>query len=143
MNSSRERKLAKKASDGWTSTGLEVLGAGDFDGTQLRRPGVYAVCFGATWCPPTRRFVPQFVARGGNPHAKFAMADITEWESPLWDSFSIKITPTMIVFRDGRPELRFDGRRMVGLRGSDLDKLEEALGSIGAAPTNGPPRSSG
>ena len=127
MGDGREKRLAKKNSGSWESTGLEVLRTGDFEGTRLKRPGVYAVCFGATWCPPTRKFVPKFVARSGHAPAKFAMADITEWEDPLWDSFQIAITPTMAIFRDGELVARFDGRRMVGLRESDLDKLATEL----------------
>jgi Thioredoxin len=144
MDDARERGLAKKNAGSWASTGLEVLRSGDFEGTRLKRPGVYAVCFGATWCPPTRGFVPKFVARSstGLP-AMFAMADITEWEDPLWDSFRIKITPTMAVFRDGDLVARFDGRRMVGLRESDLDKLAAVLtGSSATHSAHTGPRSS-
>ncbi len=133
MNSPGERKLARKPVGSWESTGLEVLRAEDFDGTRLKRPGVYAVCFGATWCPPTRAFVPKFVARNGRLPARLAMADITEWEDPLWDSFHIEITPTMMVFRDGDLVARFNGRRMVGLRESDLDKLGAALEGLGGS----------
>jgi hypothetical protein len=108
----------------WETVGLEVLTTGDFDGTRLQRPGVYAVCFGATWCYPTRRFVPKFASRKGSIPAHLAIADITRWEDPLWDVFRIRITPTMMVFLDGEPIGRFDGRRVIGLRPSDLDKLE-------------------
>jgi thioredoxin-like negative regulator of GroEL len=122
-----ERRLASKPKATWESTGLEVLTTVDFDGTTLKRPGLYAVCFGATWCPPTRSFVPKFVARNGKVPGTLAMGDITEWEDPLWDTFGIKITPTMAVFQDGALVGRFDGRRMLGLRESDLDKLESLL----------------
>lgn len=140
MDGRAEQRYAKKNAGSWDSTGLEVLKTGDFDGTRLKRPGIYAVCFGATWCPPTRQFVPKFVARNGHLPATLAMADITAWEDPLWDVFDIKITPTMVVFRDGEPVSRFDGRRMLGLRESDLDKLAASLDALrttpGAAPGN-------
>jgi len=121
----------------WDSSGLEVLHANDFDSTHLKRQGIYVVCFGATWCRPTRGFVPKFVARNGRLPAQLAIADITEWNDPLWDSFHIKITPTMLVFRDGAPVGRFDGRRFIGLRDSDLDLLGDLLGKLGRAD---PPR---
>jgi len=136
----------------WESTGLEVLRATDFEGTHLKREGTYAVCFGATWCRPTRGFVPKFVARNGGLPARLAIADITDWDDPLWDSFRIKITPTMMVFREGAPVGRLDGRRFVGLRDSDMDRLRELLeacatsqsrppasGSPGSGPNQPPP----
>ena len=138
MQSRQERNLAKQNAGSWASTGLEVLRTVDFDGTRLRRPGVYAVCFGATWCPPTRAFVPKFVARNGHVAATLAMADITEWEDPLWDTFQIKITPTMAIFRDGELVARFDGRRMIGLKDSDLDKLARAVDALNKSPASAP-----
>lgn len=126
----------------WESTGLEVLRADDFEATHLKRDGTYAVCFGATWCRPTRNFVPKFVARERRLPAKLAVADITDRKDPLWDSFQIKITPSMFVFRDGTPVVRYDGRRFFGLKDSDLDRLTDFLGTlVGPVPVAGvPPR---
>ncbi len=123
--------MAKKVTPSWDSAGAEVLRTNDFEGTRLKRDGTYAVCFGATWCPPTRAFVPKFVARNGRLPANLAIADITEMNDPLWDSFRIKITPTILVCRDGGTVGRFDGRRFVGLRDSDLDRLTDLLGRLG------------
>lgn len=125
--------MPKTASRSWEGLGIEVLRSGDFDGTRLKREGTYAVCFGATWCPPTRRFVPKFVSRAGRLPATFAIADITDWDDPLWDTFRIRITPTMMVFRDGAPVGRFNGRRFVGLRDADLDRLGAFLAGKGDA----------
>lgn len=119
--------MAKKPSRSWDGLGVEVLRNVDFEGTHLKREGVYAVCFSATWCSPTRAFVPKFVSRAGTVPAAFAIADITDLDDPLWDTFRIKITPTMVVFRDGTPTGRFDGRRFVGLRDADLDRLDAFL----------------
>lgn len=118
----------------WEGVGLEVLRADDFDAGRLKRPGAYAVCFGATWCPPTRRFVPKFAARRDRLPAQLAVADISDLHDPLWDTFQIKITPTIVIFRDGFAGERLDGRRFVGLRESDLVRLSELL-----AQPNGPP----
>lgn len=128
--------------EGWEGCGLEVLHNSDFDGKRLRRPGVYAVCFAATWCPPTRRFVPKFVARSASVPAKFAIADITDMDDPLWDTFQIKITPTMAVFRDGPLMGRFDGRRVLALDERDLDKLARRVRELESlsGPTDGKPR---
>jgi Thioredoxin len=131
------RRVTQQREQGWESTGLEVLRTGDFDGTRLKREGRYAVCFGATWCPPTRGFVPKFVARSGHLPAQLAMADITDLDDPLWDTFQIRITPTIVIFREGIPSARLDGRRVIGLRNADLDRLAEML-AHDAAPA-GPP----
>jgi thiol-disulfide isomerase/thioredoxin len=108
----------------WSSTGLEILREPDFSGTHLNRAGVYVVCFGATWCPPTRRFMPKFVAGKGKLGGTLAIADITDLKSPLWETFRIRITPSVLVFRDGEVERRLDGRRFVGLTSSSLAQLE-------------------
>ncbi len=110
----------------WSSTGLEVLREADFSGDRLGRPGVYVVCFAARWCPVTRRFLPGFVAERGKLGGTLAIADITEWESPLWETFRIRITPTVIVFHDGRVERRVDGRRFFGISPSALARLRTA-----------------
>jgi hypothetical protein len=123
---------------GWDRFGLEVLRSPDFDDQRLRRDGIYAVCFGATWCLPTRRFAPKFVARAPEFPGQFAFADITAMDEPLWDTFEIKITPTMVVFRDGVAVGRFDGRRVLGLREADLDRLTEMLGALTRAGTARP-----
>ncbi len=128
--------MTRPVARSWESTGLEVLRTTDFDGTRLKRPGWYAVCFGATWCPPTRSFMPKFVARDGHLPAKLAIADITDLNDPLWDTFRIRITPTMMVFREGTPVGRVDGRRFIGLRNSDLERLAQFLGGEpGRAPS--------
>jgi thiol-disulfide isomerase/thioredoxin len=108
----------------WSSTGLEVLHDTDFSGTHLNRTGVYVVCFGATWCPVTRRFMPKFVAGQGKFGGTVAIADITDLESPLWETFRIRITPSILVFREGEVVRRVDGRRFLGIRSAALAELE-------------------
>jgi thioredoxin-like negative regulator of GroEL len=115
------------AGEPWASTGLEILSATDFSAGRLRRTGTYVVCFGAGWCHPTRQFMPKFVALKGGLPASLAIADITELESPLWDDFQIRITPSIIVFRDGAIVSRLDGRRFVGITQSALAKLQDSL----------------
>jgi hypothetical protein len=129
--------MARTKLESWESTGLELLKEADFDGTRLKREGRYAVCFAATWCPPTRHFVPMFVGRNGTLPVHFAIADITDLEDPLWDTFRIKITPTMAVFREGKLTSRFDGRRFIGLRKGDLDRLGNFVASEARAGESG------
>ena len=112
------------ADHSWTSSGLEILREEDFSGTNLNRPGTYIVCFGAAWCPVTRRFVTRFVRDRGRLEGTLAIADITDTASPLWDIFRIRITPSIVVFRDGRVADRVDGKRFIGLTSAALARLE-------------------
>lgn len=116
-----------RPSDAWASTGLEVLGPKDFSPEALDRPGLYVVCFAAEWCPVTRRFMPRYLRLQVPSTARLAIADITDLDSPLWDAFHIRITPSIIVFRDGKPEGRVDGRRFFGIGQGDLQRLEDTL----------------
>ncbi len=92
----------------------------------------------ATWCRPTRGFVPKFIARNGALPAKLAIADITEWKDPLWEWFHIRTTPTILVFKHGTSLGRFDGRRFIGLRDSDLDRRADLQLRLGGAMSPAP-----
>jgi thioredoxin-like negative regulator of GroEL len=92
------------------------------------------VCFGAEWCPYARRFVPKFADRRGAIAGTFALADITDLKDPLWDTFRIRVTPSVVVFQDGVEVARLDGRRFLGI-------TDAAFARFGAA--IGPPRSGG
>lgn len=111
----------------WNSTGLEVLRDADFQGDRLDRPGTFVVCFGAAWCPITRRFMPKFTAEREKIRGTLAIADITDTDDPLWDTFRIRITPSILVFQDGKLKTRIDGKRFIGITSSGLARLEEAL----------------
>jgi hypothetical protein len=117
----------------WDATGFEVLGPSAFAGTRLRKMGRIAVCFGASWCPWTRRFVRRFGALPTSENTRVSIADLTDTNSPLWDSFRIRVTPSIVCFEDGEPVLRIDGRRLLGIRGRDLHRLERFLESFGGS----------
>ena len=121
----------------WSGSGLEVLSSADFDADKLRRQGRYVVTFGATWCPPTRRFVSNFKVWSKGLDASPAIADITDMESPLWDVFHIKITPTVVCFDNGSAVFRSDGRRWVGIRERDFQSVVEFLRKA-SVPSRGP-----
>jgi thioredoxin-like negative regulator of GroEL len=111
----------------WAASGLEILRTADFSNQRLNRVGTYVVCFGATWCPVTRRLMPKFEAAKGSLPGVLAVADITDMEDPLWDTFQIKITPSIIVFQDGVLRTRVDGRRFLGVTTTELEKLKSTL----------------
>ena len=104
-----------------------MLVTADFSEGRLSRPGTYVVCFSAEWCPITRRFMPKFIAQKGALAGTVAIADITDLKDPLWDTFRIRITPSIIVFRDGVEQMRVDGKRFLGITGGALAKLHVEL----------------
>lgn len=93
------------------------------------------VCFGAEWCPYARRFVPRFAGRKSAIAGTFALADITDLKDPLWDTFRIRVTPSIVVFRDGVEVARLDGRRFLGITDGAYARFEQAF----APPPSGVP----
>ncbi|HXQ48693.1 MAG TPA: thioredoxin family protein [Thermoplasmata archaeon] len=110
---------------------MDVLGPAAFDGPRLQRPGTWVVDFSAAWCPFCDEFLPRFASLGKDGGFALAIGDLTDVESALWDVFEVRVTPTMIAFRDGIPVFRRDGRLGEGLDEGDLQALRAALGSSG------------
>jgi len=106
---------------------MERIGPEAFEGTRLRRPGIWAVAFLADWCPFCRAFAPRLEELAKRGPFQIVRADVTQEESPLWDRFGIEVVPTVVVFRDGVPTLRRDGRLGRGLSDADLNAIEDAL----------------
>lgn len=123
-----------RAASGWDRRGimangkaLERLDAGAFEGDRLRRPGTWAIAFLADWCPFCRAFAPKFQALEGGGDFQVAEGDVTDQNSPLWDVFHLDVVPTVIVFRNGAPTFRQNGRLMRGLSDKDLTALRGNL----------------
>ncbi|MGA8541925.1 MAG: thioredoxin family protein [Thermoplasmata archaeon] len=109
---------------------MDRIGAEAFDGIQLRRSGNWAVAFLADWCPFCRAFLPQFEALAGTGPFQLAVADLTDYDTPLWERFEVDVVPTIVVFRGGKPSFRRDGRLGQGLGEADLKALRADLGSV-------------
>jgi hypothetical protein len=62
-------------------------------------------------------------------HAACVPSDrrITDLKDPFWDAFRIRISPSIVVFRDGLPQARIDGRRFIGITRGALARLEGEL----------------
>jgi hypothetical protein len=112
----------------WDGVGLEVLERRELEGGRLARQGRFAVCFGAAWCPWTRRIVRKFRGWERESELPIVIADLTDRKSPLWDQFRISITPSVLCFENGEVVLRLDGRRLIGLSHRDLTALQRFVG---------------
>jgi thioredoxin-like negative regulator of GroEL len=106
----------------------------DFNGQTLRRSGVLAVMFIASWCPFCLRFRPAFETAAKVTDVPWACADISDDDYVLWDLFNIEIVPTVVLFKDGKPIFRKDGVRGQGLSQDDMREIIERAKSIGTAP---------
>jgi thioredoxin 1 len=105
---------------------LERVSVEAFEGTQLSRPGTWVVGFLAGWCPFCREFKPELARLASRDGLSVLVVDLSDEDSPLWDRFRIRVVPTVIVFREGRPALRRDGRSGYGLSAHDLAAIRAA-----------------
>ncbi len=94
---------------------METIPPAEFEGDRLRRPGRVVVAFVADWCPYCRAFLPHFEAWSKEASVPFALGNVSDEESPLWDTFQIKIVPTVVAFEDGKIAWRVDGRWARGI----------------------------
>lgn len=84
------------------------LGSVDFDGKRLKKTGTLAVLFAAEWCPFCRRFSPIFESALRAKNVSGALADLSDFQNPLWETFDIQVVPTVMVFKDGELVYRKD-----------------------------------
>jgi thioredoxin-like negative regulator of GroEL len=89
--------------------GIMKLGSSDFDGKRLKKAGILAVLFAADWCPFCRRFSPIFDSVLAQKSMPGALADLSDLENPLWETFDIDVVPTVMVFSEGEVVYRKDG----------------------------------
>jgi len=88
----------------------------NFNGSELLDSRNILAVFYADWCPFCRSFLALFetvMKQKTNPPA--ALVDISDTDSPLWETFDVKIVPTLIGFRNGETIVRKDGVGGVGL----------------------------
>jgi thioredoxin 1 len=109
------------------------LGPPDFNGQKLRQGGTLAVVFLASWCPFCLRFQPAFEAAAKSSGTPWAWVDVSEDDSIFWDTFSLSVVPTVVVFRDGEPVFRRDGKRF---RGLSQDVIRETIDYVKASTEN-------
>jgi len=96
----------------------------DFAGESLKNKGTLAVLFVASWCSFCRRFYPMFQAAAKKSGFPWASVDISDDDNPLWETFSIEVVPTVIIFKEGEAVFRKDG---VFGRGLSEKAIEETM----------------
>ena len=78
------------------------------------------VIFSADWCPYCVSFFNNW--REYSKVEKAYIADITDVDSALWDSFDINVVPSMAVFTNEQLVRRWDG--VIG-QGLTIDQIED------------------
>ncbi len=114
----RQQKLSSVApvsvvkTDGEESDDSKLTPVNDlsFEHDVLDYKGVALVDFGATWCGPCKMMLPvvQQLDLGWNGKVKVLKMDIDE--SPVSaNRYGVRVVPTFIVFKDGKPVERSTG----------------------------------
>jgi thiol-disulfide isomerase/thioredoxin len=106
---------------------MKKLGNKDFSGQKLEAQGDWAVCFGADWCPFCRAFRGQYEKLDGKVAFNLGWGDVTDMDTPLWESFNLDIVPTLVAYRDGNILWRKDGAPGRGLDEKAIIELKKAF----------------
>ncbi len=91
----------------------------------INHKGRTVVIFSADWCPYCVSFFNNWSEYGRVEDV--CIADITDVESELWDSFDIEVVPTMAVFENGILVKRWDGQLQRGLNIDQIQSVNEYL----------------
>jgi thioredoxin 1 len=106
---------------------IEVSDKSDLE-RQLKKSKRVLALFYASWCPYCRSLLAVFgknFAKGGFNLALRVKVD--DYDNPLWDDYSIKAVPTVILFDEGKVQQRLDGRLGQGISEKQLKKWLETI----------------
>ena len=103
------------------------LGPSEFDRKHLKKPGTMTVLFAAEWCPFCQRFSPVFESALAEKGAPRALADLSDLENPLWETFDVQVVPTVMIFKEGEMVYRKDGVLGEGLPNGTMDEVVRLL----------------
>jgi thioredoxin-like negative regulator of GroEL len=96
----------------------------DLDGVLKSKKRVFAL-FYATWCPFSLAFLPVFEKHAEGKGHDCVRITIDDRES-LFDKYKVEYMPTVIFFKNGKPQKRLDATPRVGLSEKQLlDLLEK------------------
>ena len=112
---------------------LEARTQEEFERDVVRSEDESVVLFWASWCSFCQAFRPVFEALVQRYAARFVVAWLDDYGSPLWDTYGIDVVPSLALFRGGVLVARKDGRLMRGLSRADLEGfLDQVLTSASA-----------
>ena len=94
--------------------------------SRVKTPGRHLVVFAAKWCGFCSRFIDQAKSLQNTSAVNILLVDVDEPDESLWDEYSIKIVPTVLVFEGGKTVFRRDGKSFAGLKMSDLEDAVSA-----------------
>ncbi len=80
--------------------------------------------FYASWCPYSRRFLPDFDATAHEKSSEFTSVKVDDIDD-LCDEYDINVFPSVIFFERGEVLERLDGTLGRGLAGNQLSGLIE------------------
>lgn len=84
------------------------------------------VLFAAHWCGYCAQFMQLIQNINSTYDREINLIDTDDPDESLWDTFRIKLVPTLIVFKNGEELSRRGARSGVGLTKADLDAAIEA-----------------
>lgn len=85
------------------------------------------VLMAARWCGYCTRFLSQLGSFNPAENIDMILTDADDIDESLWDTYRIRLVPTLLVFREGKEIFRRDGRPGVGLLISDLEEAVSVL----------------
>ncbi len=108
------------------------LGKAEFQKV-VSEPGTQFVVFAAKWCHFCSKFIEQARSFQNPADVEINLVDADEPDKSLWEDYSIKVVPTIVVFEGGNTIFRIDGRRNIFHRdraGLNMSDLQQGLSKI-------------
>jgi len=94
---------------------IEISNKRDLE-SQLKKNKQALALFYASWCPYCRSFIAVFDKNAGKRGFDWALrVKVDGHANPLWEEYSLKAVPTVILFYEGKVCRRLDGRLGEGL----------------------------
>ncbi|MCL2359170.1 thioredoxin family protein [Candidatus Bathycorpusculum sp.] len=75
---------------------------------EIARAKRVLVLFYSSGCPHCMRFMPIFDEKAVNSMSSIVHVLMDDYDSSLWDDYSVEAVPTVILFEDGRVSRRLD-----------------------------------
>jgi len=77
--------------------------------------------FYASWCPFCRMFLPVFHEAVQSLDYAFLLVQLDDLLNPLWETYDVRVVPTVLFFETAQVTRRLDGVLGVGLSRNQLE----------------------